>query len=118
MTSMKDLKAKGGIVSSVPIKKEIKFKLDGDDEFTASIFVKKLAIGDYESLFLVDNEDRSRTAKIISEAVTLGDDGKEKISFKDAYQLHPALAGAMIVAFNEVNAAKKSSAPATASSAN
>ena len=116
MTSMKELKAKGGIVSSVPVKKEIKFKLDGDDEFTASIFVKKLAIGDYESLFLVDGEERSRTAKIISEAVTLGDDGKEKISFKDAFQLHPALAGAMIVAFNEVNAAKKSSAPATVSS--
>lgn len=118
MTSMKDFKGMGGMVSPIPVKKEIKFKLDGDEELSGTIHVKRLAIGDYEALFLVDGEERSRTAKIISEAVSLGPDGKERISFKDAYQLHPALAGAMIVAFNEVNAAKKSSPPATGSSAN
>ncbi len=107
MSSLKDLKALGGFVSDKPVKKEIKFKLDGDDELTATIHVKKLAIGDYEALFLVDNEDRSRTAKVISEAITLGD-GTERITFKDAYRLHTSLAGAMISAFNEVNTTKKS----------
>ena len=117
MSSLKDLRALGAFVSDKPVRKEIKFKLDGDDDYTAIIHVKKLAIGDYETLFLMGNEDRSRTAKVISEAITLGDDGKERIKFEDAYKLHPSLARAMIDAFNEVNVAKKSSRPETGSSA-
>lgn len=117
MSSLKDLQALGGFVSSKPIKKQIKFKLDGDDDFTADIHVKKLAIGDYEALFLTDSEDRSRTARTISEAITLGPEGKERIKFEEAYKLHPNLAAAMLTAFNEVNIAKKSSPAATASSA-
>ena len=117
MSSLKELKALGAFVPDKPIKKQIRFKLDGDDEFVASIHVKKVGIGDYESLFLSDREERSRTAKAISELVTLGEDGKEKISFEDAYKLHPSLAGAMLSAINEVNASKKSSPRATDSSA-
>jgi tail assembly chaperone len=107
MSTLKELKTLGGFVPSQPIKKEIKFKLDGEDEFTAIIHVKKMSIGDYEAFFIVDKEERSRTAKIISEAITLGDEGKERISFEDAYRLHPRLATAMAEAFNEVNLAKK-----------
>lgn len=118
MSSLKDLKALGGFVPSAPIKKEIKFKLDDDTDYDAIIHVKKLAVGDYEALFVVDKEQRSKTAKLISEAVTLGPEGKERITFEDAYRLHPRLASAMVDAFNEVNAAKKSSRPATGSSAN
>lgn len=118
MTSMKDLKEMGGTVSPIPVKKEIKFTLKDEVEYTAVIHVKRLGIGDYEALFLVEGEERSRTAKIISQCITLGPSGKEPITFKEAYQFQPALAGAMIVAFNEVNSAKKSSPPATGSSAN
>lgn len=117
MSSLKDLKAMGAFVPEKPLKKEIRFKLDGDEEFVATVHVKKVGIGDYESLFLGDKEERSRTAKAISEIVTLGDDGKEKIGFEDAYKLHPSLAGAMLNAINEVNATKKSSPRATGSSA-
>jgi hypothetical protein len=49
--------------------------------------------------------------------VTLGEDGKEKISFQDAYRLDPAWAGAMLTAFNEVNTPKKSLPPEKGSSA-
>lgn len=111
--SLKDLQALGAFVSDKPVKKTITFNLpDPNDEgatveHTYDIHVKKLAIGDYETLFLTDKEDRSRTATLISNAITLGKDGKERIDFKDAYRLHPNLAGAMVAAFNEVNSAKK-----------
>jgi hypothetical protein len=116
MTTLKELKASGGFVSDKPVKKTIKFTLNGE-ELEATIHVKRLNIGEYETLFLADTEERARTAKAISVAITLGDDGKEKISFQDAYRLEPALAGAMLTAFNEVNTPKKSSRPESASSA-
>ena len=116
MTSIKDLKALGAFVTDAKVQREIKFEIDGQ-EYDATIHVRRLSAGDYETLFLVDKEDRSRTAKVISEAITLGDDGKERIKFEDAYKLHPSLAAAMVNAFNEVNTAKKSSRPATGSSA-
>lgn len=118
MSSMKELRALGGFVSDKPVKKEIKFTIDDGDELSAFIHVRKLSVGDVEALFITDKEERSRTAKLISEAVTLGDDGKEKISFQDAYRLHTSLAAAMVNAFNEVNSSKKSLRPVTGSSAN
>lgn len=118
MTTLKDLKQIGGQVPTKPIKKEITFTLEGE-EYTASIFVKKLGIGEYEALYLVDDKDnRSRTAKTISTAITLGEDGKEAISFQDAYRLQTPLASAMLQAFGEVNGGKKSSPPENDSSAN
>lgn len=108
MSTLKDLQRMGGFVSAIPVKKEIKFKVDGDEEYAATIHVRKLSAGDYETLFVSDSEGRSRTASVISQCVTLGADGKEKVSFEDAYRLHPNLATAMVNAFNEVNASKKS----------
>lgn len=107
MTTLKQLKAAGGFVSDVPVKKQIKFNIEGQD-IDADIHVRRLSAGDYESIYVADTEGRSRTASIISQCITLGDDGKEKIKFEEAYKLHPNLAGAMVNAFNEVNAAKKS----------
>lgn len=117
MSSLSDLKNLGGIVSDRPIRKSITFNLGGDDDLTADIHVKRLSVGDYESLFLSGNDEKSRTARVIAETITLGPDGKERISFQDAYRLHPNLASAMIEAFNEVNGSKKPSRPATSSSA-
>lgn len=105
MTTLKDLKALGGVVSEVPVEKEIKFTID-EQEYTAKIHVKRLSIGDHEKLF-GKGDDGERAAHLISHAVMLGEGGKERISFKDAYQLHPRLADAMINAVNEVNGAKK-----------
>lgn len=108
MKSLKDLKAVGGIIPEAPIAKQITFKLDDDQEYTATIYVKRLSIGDHEKLFAAKLDDGAASAHLISYAVMLGEDGKERIPFKDADRLHPNLAKAMIDAVKEVNEPKKS----------
>lgn len=106
MSSIKQLKSMGAFVSDQPVKREIKFKLDDDNEMTAEIHVKRLSIGDHEKIFLATQDEKNRMAKLIAEAISLGDQGQEKITLTDAYRLHPGIAGAMIDAFNDVNGAK------------
>lgn len=112
MTTLKELQAKGGFVSTVPVVRTIKWKgRDASGEkidYDAEIHVRRLSVGDQEDLYLSVEDGKSRTAKLISTAITLGKDGKEKLTFEQAYQLEPSLATAMLEAFNEVNAAKKS----------
>lgn len=117
MTTLKDIETIGGFVPDKPVKKEIRFTLDGEEELIATIHVKKMNIGEFETLFLGDTEERARTAKAISVCVRLGEDGKEVIPFEKAYKLNPSLAGAMFHALNEVNTVKKTSRPAKGSSA-
>lgn len=112
MTSIKDLESLGAFVPDAPVKKEVPFYLAGKD-VTVSIFVKRLGIGHYESLFLNDKDERSRTARAISEAVTLGEKGEQRLTFDQAYKLDPQLAREILTAFNEVNSPKKPSAPVT-----
>ncbi len=100
---LEQINTAGGFISSAPLKREISFTLDDGVERTGFIHVKRLSIGDHEKLFLGAPDKESRTALLISEVITLGDQGKEKISFTKAYQLHPELAKAMIQQFNEVN---------------
>lgn len=117
MSTLKELETMGGFVSDKPVKKEITFTLDSEEEITATIHVKRLNIGEFEGLFLADPDERARTAKAISVGIRLGENGTEVIPFEKAYKLHPRLAAAMFNAFNEVNMAKKSSRPAKGSSA-
>lgn len=103
MSTFAELKALGAFVDGEPVQKSISFKLDGDDAITATIFVKKLSVGESERIFLASGADKeSRTAKMIAELVLLGD-GSERLSFQDAYKLHPRIAQAMIQAIGEVN---------------
>ena len=107
MTSLKELQSAGGFRSGKPVAKEIKFKLDDDVEHTATVHVKRLSIGETERAFIeTASSDLSRAAKIISEVVSLGADGSERIPIKDADRLHPSLAAAMIAAITEVNGKK------------
>lgn len=105
--NLKELEKMGAFVPDAPVKKDIRFTLDTDEEFTATIYVRKLSIGDYEKVFATKDD---RTARAISAAVMLGD-GKERIPADKAYSLHPGLANAMLEAFYEVNGGKKSPTP-------
>ena len=107
--NLKELKSKGGFVSSKPVEKTILWtrSVDGvevSDEFTVQI--KPMSYGDIERIFIDPKDaDRSRTAALIAESVILSD-GKERLSYQDAYQLAPSLARALADAVSEVNAAK------------
>lgn len=121
MSSLKELRAIGAVMPDKPVRKPIEFSITNDEGVTTDhawdIHVKKMSIGEYEELFLSGKDERSRTARVISAAITLGNDGKEVIDFQTAYKLHPNIATAMVAAFNEVNTSKKHSRPATGSSA-
>lgn len=67
------------------------------------MFVKRQSFGSIERLFLSDEDDRSKSAAYIAATVLLGDKGAEPMSYEDAYQLEPSLAGVLIKAVNEVN---------------
>lgn len=107
--NLKDLKAKGGFVSTKPVEKKVVWKrtVDGqelEDEFI--VHIKPMSYGDIERIFIDPKDtERSRTAALISESVILAD-GKERLSYQDAYQLAPSLAKALSEAVSEVNASK------------
>lgn len=108
--NLKDLKAKGGFVSTKPVLKEVAWthKVDGEEvteKFT--VHIRPMSYGDIERIFIdPKDEDRSRTAALIAESVLLGEDMKERLSYTDAYQLAPSLAAALSKAVSEVNATK------------
>jgi hypothetical protein len=111
---LKQLKAKGGIVTSVPVAKEVTWvhrdQETGDqvtDTFTVHIL--KQSFGSIERLF-TNTSDRSRSAAFISECVRFGEGGKEAISYEEAFQLDPSLAAVLVVAANEVNGTGKAPA--------
>lgn len=101
--TLNELTKSGGFISATPIKRTITFKLDDGVEHTGDIHVKRLSIGDHEKLFTSVTDKQSRTALLISEVISLGDEGKERISFENAYKLHPALAAKMIEEYQAVN---------------
>ncbi|MEO8466240.1 MAG: phage tail assembly chaperone family protein, TAC [Gammaproteobacteria bacterium] len=107
MSNLESLRAIGGLVAAQPVAKEIAFKLDGDEEYKATIHVKKLSVGEQERIFTtLGDGDESRTARMIAEIVTLGESGEEKIAFADAYAFHPGLATAIMKAIGDLNGIK------------
>lgn len=107
MTTLKDLQ-KLTDATRAPIEKEITYK-DGGEDVTASVLVKRISVKDYEALYLNGNED-NRLARTIHAGVMVKDDKGRPvpIPLELAELLPPAMAGAMISAFNEVNVTKKS----------
>lgn len=93
--NLAEIKNAGGFVSVEPTKVNVNWK-----EFTFDVWVKKLSFGDTEKLF--GFEDGSRSARIISTAIRLGEE-QEPISYEDAFQLDMGLATKLIDAFNSVN---------------
>lgn len=109
--NLKQLRERGGFVPSAPVKKSIVWKTTdeksgAEEDVAFDIFVRKLSFGMVESI-ATDPDGKSRNATLISLAVVLGDDGKETLSYTDAYQLKPSLARAMVIAIAEVNALPK-----------
>lgn len=139
---LKQLKARGGFVSAEPVKKSVKWKhedggVEVEDDF--EIYVVRQSFGSVEKL-LTGLDDRSKSASFISACVRFlvgseeaqayevqrrDDPGLpvrmeflEAMSYEDAYQLEPSLAGALVRAINEVNGEQKNSQPPMKSGTN
>jgi hypothetical protein len=106
--NLTELRERGGIVPSAPVKHEVSWThLVADEEVTDTftVHVVKHSFGTIERLFAVDGKDpeRSRAAAFISESIRLGDDGSEQISYEDAFQLDAGLAKVLMDAISAVN---------------
>lgn len=102
--NLQQLREAGGIVSPDPVKKTVSW-----DGKKFDVFVIRQSFGTVESL-VQGLDGRSRSASLIASFIRLGDDASEKLTYEDAYQLHPTLAGEFVRVVNEVyegDAAKK-----------
>lgn len=102
-----ELLAAGAFVPREPVAREIKWKM-GDNEFTATVFIKCMSVGDQERV--VDRFDRKGgggslryKAATISALVGFGDSGEEQMTVEQADSLHINLADALMEAIADVN---------------
>lgn len=115
--NLKQLREKGGFVPLTPVAKELTWTPPGsDDSFQFTVHIRKLSFGAVEKLWggLDKDADKSRIASFLSSTILLGEDGKEALTYQDAYQLEPSLATVFIEAVNAVNgigASEKNSQP-------
>lgn len=104
---LSELKAAGGFVSAEPVKVPVRWRRGEDDVTEFDIHIRRLSFGEFERIY-VDPKDkeRSRTAALISACVLFGEKADEPITYKDAYQLEPSLASALVAAITEVTRPK------------
>lgn len=93
--NLAEIRNAGGFVPAEPIKVEIEWK-----DYRFDVWVKRLSFGDMENLY--GSDDRSRSARMISTTILLGDK-QEPISYDDAFRLEVGLAAKLIEAFNVAN---------------
>lgn len=98
-----DLKSSGAFVPLAPVATELTWKRKDADDLTFTVFIKKHSFGTIEKIWGDKDDERSKSAALIAHSVLLGDDGKEKMSYEDAFQLDPGLAGVFIEAINQAN---------------
>lgn len=97
-----DLKTAGGFVPAKPVPVEVEWK-HGEDVTKFTVHVKRHSFGTIEQLLSDKDDDKSRSAAYIAASIRLGEDGKESMTYGDAYDLEPSLAGVFIKAINDVN---------------
>lgn len=105
---LKRLRERGGIVPSAPVKTEVSWThdLEGQEVTdTFTVYVVKHSFGAVERIFALNSKhpERSHTAAFIAESIRLGEDGSERLSYEDAFQLETGLARAFMDAINAVN---------------
>ncbi|MDP2141271.1 MAG: phage tail assembly chaperone family protein, TAC [Gammaproteobacteria bacterium] len=108
--NLAELTALGGVIPSAPQREEITWVRDteeGEKEDSFFIHVVQLAYGDVHTISAENStgKDQRRvyTAQLICAAVRLGDDASERLTYEQAYHLHPGLGAAMLSAVVRVN---------------
>jgi hypothetical protein len=99
---LQQLQNMGGFVPQAPEVREISWTRQGPDgepvTDTFTVRVKKLSAGIIERMWADAGKqpNRSYTATLISEAILLGDEGTERISYESAFNLDPGLAEVLL----------------------
>jgi hypothetical protein len=106
---LKQLKAVGGFASSklIPVKKI--WETPDGEKVDIEFFVIRRSFGQAEQFYKLTQEkkDISVSSTLISEAVRLGKDGKERLTYEQAYELEPSLATLFFEGINEASSPKK-----------
>lgn len=105
---LKDLKRRGAIITGDLVKKSVTWTHadeatgdEVDDQFDIYV-VKRLTFGAFDRIW-GQALDQSKAALLIAECVRLGDEGEERLSYDDAYRLHPGLATVFMEAVKQVH---------------
>jgi hypothetical protein len=109
VSNLSDLKQLGAFVPDELVKKEIKFSLEeGGEELSAIIHVRRLSIGLHEAIWNdTPGSSASKTSRLLAEAIRLGENGEERLTYDQAFSLHPRVALAMSTAITEVNGGER-----------
>lgn len=114
---LRQLRAKGAFVKVPPVPTEVTW-VHNDEETgeemtdTFTIHVRRMSVGWLDRVFLAgDGRHLSRTATLISEGILFGEDGKERMTYEEAYQLNFGLATALLEAFQKVNRKEEAGGP-------
>ena len=100
---LKKLREAGGLVPSSLTKRDVQWERADGEKFDFSVHVRRLSFGDIERIIDEEQKGRSRVANLIASAIRLGENGEERLSYDDAFQLDPGLAKAFATAVSEVN---------------
>lgn len=107
--NLKQLKEQGGFVDDKPAKEHVTWTRGDGEKISFDVHVVRQPFGVVDEV-LKTSDGRSQSARMISNCIRLGDDGKERLTYDDAFGLDPTLAFCLIAAINRVNA-KKSTPP-------
>ena len=99
---LEEFKSAGGFVPRDLVSKKITWdRKEGDLVF--DVFVKRHSFGMIEQILGDGDDTRSRSAHYIAESIRFGDKGDEKMTYEQAFDLDPKVAGLFVAAINEVN---------------
>ena len=106
--NLSELQAMGAFVEAAPIKTPVTWTRDNAEGVEVSdtfdVWIRRRSFGTLERVAML-SEDRSKSAKMLSECVLLGD-AQEAITYEQAYQLDPSLAFVLVEAVRDAGAPK------------
>jgi hypothetical protein len=125
--NLDELEKLGGIVSAELVKHEVTLVFENEngeaEEKPFAVFIKRLAVSDYEDLATVlesapKKDKKRRQCALISVAASLGENGEIEIPYEKARRIDADLSTQIIARINQVNSKKKLSRQVTNSGTN
>lgn len=96
-----DLQQNGAFLDAVPVTKSVTWTREDGEAFTFDVGIRRMSMGDWERVMVHEDSEKSASARILSTVLVL--EGGDRLTYDQAYQLHPTLARVLLDAHNEVN---------------